>query len=80
MKKVLNYEWAWNFLQLNILKGNIIRVQIITPLKLRIVKLNEIVKIQMLGEAGNVLTKNSSSTHCILFPEGKKKLALKCKI
>lgn len=33
----------------------------------------------MLGEAGNALSKNTNSIRCILFPEGKKKLALKCK-
>lgn len=57
MKKVLN---AMNdlgiFLNFNILKGNIIEVQVITPLKM-IVKLNKTVKIQILREAGNELRK-----------------------
>lgn len=34
------------FLNLNIFKGNIIKVQVITPLKMRIVKLNKTVKTQ----------------------------------
>lgn len=45
MKKVLN---AMNdlgiFLNFNILKGNIVEVKIITPLKIRIIKLNKTVK------------------------------------
>lgn len=58
MKKVSN---AMNdlgiFLNFNILKGNIIEVQVITPLKMMIVKLNKTVKIQILREAGNELRK-----------------------